>query len=158
MDTSVTIIGIIIMVIIGIPLYYAFRSNAINKGKIKAIKQQYSQNNEFNFELSETQNKKVLSIDEIKKGFLLIDFNSEKEIISFVNLKEISSCKLVNTTENKSDTIVKIEFEFEYKNSTKKELIAFYKIENDQIGQVCLYEDLQLAKKWVVIIQNCINR
>lgn len=157
MDTSVTIIGLIITVLISIPLFFVFRSNVLNKNKIKAIKQQYSQNNHFNFELTETQNKKVLALDPKNKGFLLIDFNTAKESIYFVNLIEVHSCKLVPTTEINSDKILKIEFEFEYKETKKRENILFYTIENEIVDQVCLYEDHQLAKKWMKIIQNCIS-
>ena len=157
MDTSVTIIGLFILVLMGIPLFYVFRSNSINKTKVKAIKNKFSQNNHLNFELTETQNKKVLALDKKNKGFLLIDFNTKEEEVSFVDLNTVHSCKLVLTTENNSDTIVKIEFEFQYKKDKKTEFIPFYKIENDQMNQVCLYEDHQLAKKWVEIIQDCIS-
>lgn len=157
MDTSVTIIGLALTFIIAIPLFYVIRSNSINKTKIKNIKTKFSQNNRFNFELTETQNKKVLALDEKNKGFLLIDFNAKEEVVSFVDLNTIQSCKLVPTTENNSDTILKIEFEFQYKEAKKTEYISFYKIENDQIGQVCLYEDHQLAKKWTKMIQDCIT-
>ena len=157
MDTSVTIIGLILTLIIAIPLFYSMRSSSINKAKIKAIKNKFSQNNRFTFELTETQNKKVLALDQKNKGFLLIDFNAKEEVVSFVDLNTVQSCKLVPTTENNSDTIVKIEFEFQYKQAKKTEYISFYKIENDQIGQVCLYEDHQLAKKWAKMIQDCIT-
>jgi hypothetical protein len=157
MDTSVTIIGLVLTLIIAIPLIYSMRSSSINKAKIKAIKNKFSQNNRFNFELTETQNKKVLALDEKNKGFLLIDFNAKEEVVSFVDLNTVQSCKLVPTTENNSDTIVKIEFEFQYKEAKKIESISFYKIENDQIGQVCLYEDHQLAKKWTKMIQDCLT-
>ena len=43
------------------------------------------------------------------------------------------------------------------KEAKKTAYIPFYKIENDQIGQVCLYEDHQLAKKWTKMIQDCIK-
>lgn len=157
MDTSVTIIGLILTLIIAIPLFYSMRSTSINKAKIKAIKNKFSQNNHFNFELTATQNKKVLALDEKNKGFLLIDFNAKEEVVSFVDLNTVQSCKLIPTTENNTDTILKIEFEFQYKDGKKTEFIPFYKIENDQIGQVCLYEDHQLAKKWTKMIQNCIT-
>lgn len=157
MDTSVTIIGIVITVLMGIPLFFIFRSNAINKSKIKNIKKEYSQNGHYNFELTESQNKKVLTLDKKNKGFLLLDFNSEKDSISFINLNDVNSCKLVLTTENNSDLILKIEFEFEYRETQKKKLIQFYTIENEKINQVCLYEDHQLSKKWIKIIQNCIS-
>jgi len=157
MDTSVTIIGLIITISIGIPLFYAMRSNSINKAKIKEIMKKFSQNNRFNFEKTETQNKKVLALDEKNKGFLLIDFSSkEKEVVNFIDLNTVESCKLAITAESSSNTIEKIDFEFQYKKDKKIESIPFYKIENDQMGQVCLHEDHQLAKKWREIIQDCI--
>jgi hypothetical protein len=158
MDTSVTIIGLLITILIAIPLFFVFRSNVLNKNKIKAIKKQYSQNNHFNFEFTESQNKKVLALDKKNKGFLLIDFNAEKEFVYFVNLNDVHSCKLVPTTEIKSDTILKLEFEFDHKETKKKEQILFYTIENEILDQVCLHEDHQLAKKWIQIIQDCIAR
>lgn len=157
MDTSVTIIGLFITLLIGIPLFYVMRSNSINSNKIKEIKNKFSQNNRLKFELTETQNKKVLSLDEKNKGFLLIDFNTKEEIVTFVDLNTVQSCKLVLTTENNSDTIVKIEFEFQHQKDKKTEFVPFYKIENDQMNQVCLYEDHQLAKKWREKIQDCIS-
>ena len=157
MDTSVTIIGLVITILIGIPLFFVFRSNVINKNKIKDIKKKYSQNNHYNFELTESQNKKVLALDEKNKGFLLMDFNSTEEEVSFVNLNDIDSCKLVATTEKNSAKIIKIEFEFEYKDAYKKELVQFYTIENEIIDQVCLYEDHLLAQKWTKIVTDCIS-
>jgi len=84
-------------------------------------------------------------------------FNSETDNVSFIDLYEVNSCKLIPTTENNSDIIVKIEFEFQFKENHKKELILFYTIEEDQLGQICLYENHQLAKKWTKIIQDCIS-
>ena len=157
MDTSVTIIGLIITILIGIPLFYAMRSNSINKAKIKEIMNKFSQNNRFNFEKTETQNKKVLALDEKSKGFLLIDFNSkEKEVVNFIDLNTVESCKLAITAEGNSNTIEKIDFEF-HKKDKKIETFPFYKIENDQMGHVCLHEEHQLAKKWRGIIQDCIS-
>lgn len=157
MDTSVTLIGLFITVLIGIPIFYAMRSNSVNKNKIKEIKNQFSQNNRLKFDITETQNKKVLALDERNKGFLLIDFNSkEKEVVNFIDLNEVDSCKLGITAEGNSNTIVKIDFEFHYKNDKKTTSVPFYKIENDQMNQICLYEDHQLAKKWREILQDCI--
>lgn len=157
MDTSVTIIGLFITLLISIPLFYVMRSNSINNSRIKEIKNKFSQNNRLKFDLTETQNKKVLALDEKNKGFLLMDFNSKEEIVNFIDLNTVDSCKLSITSEANSNTIVKIEFEFEYKKDKKTALIPFYKIENDQMNQVCLYEDHQLAKKWREIIQDCIS-
>ena len=155
MDTAVTIIGVIIAIIIGIPLYFVFRSNAVNKKQIKAI---FNQHPSYNFKQNEEKNKKVLAIDEIKKGFLLIDLNSGIAKTSFINLKEVHSCHLVRTTAAHSNTVVKIEFEFQYRDNNRKVLVPFYNIDDDQIGQVYVYEENQLAEKWEKIIQDCISR
>ena len=111
MDTSVTIIGLVLTLIIAAPILYNIRSTSLNKSKINAIKDKFSHNNHFKFETTETLNKKVLAIDEKNKGFLLMDFNSNSENHSFINLNHVQSCKLILTTANNSNTTNKIEVE-----------------------------------------------
>jgi hypothetical protein len=156
MDTSVTIIGLIITILIGIPLTLVFRSNIMNRAKIKEIKKQYSQNNHYNFELTETQNKKIVSIDPKNKGFLFIDFSYKEETAYFVDLKNIILCNLVAITENRSDTITKVEIELVHKDTMRKEMIPVYNIENHFLDFNCLHEDHKLAKKWVGLINDCL--
>ncbi|OUL61646.1 hypothetical protein [Flavobacterium sp. AJR] len=156
MDTSVTIIGIALAIITLLPLYFSLRSNSLNKAKIKAIKEKHSLNGAFDFDLTESQNKRILTIDKKNKGFLVMNFNKGKEEASFIDLNHVKSCRLVPTTEV-DDTIVKVDFEFQDKISGQKIVIPFYSIEDDQIRQVCLHEDQQLGKKWVQIIQDCIS-
>jgi hypothetical protein len=152
MDTSVTIIGLIITVLIGIPITLVFRSNITNRAKIKEIKKQYSQNDFYNFEESETQNKKILSIDLKNKGFLFIDFSYKKETIYFVDLKDIVLCNILETNQNKSGIIAKVEIELVHKNTMKKQMIPIYNIDNNFLDFNCFFEDHKLAKKWVGLI------
>ena len=56
------------------------------------------------------------------------------------------------TTENKSDTIEKVAIELVHKNTMVKEIIPIYNVENHFIDFNCLFEDHNLAKKWVEII------
>ena len=152
MDTSVTIIGLIITILIGIPITLVFRSNMTNRAKIKEIKNQYSQNNHYNFELTETQNKKILSLDQKNKGFLFIDFSYKKETAYFVDLKNIILCNLLETPQSKQDIMARVEIELVHKNTMKKELIPIYNIDNHFLDFNCLFEDHKLAKKWVGLI------
>jgi len=152
MDTSVTIIGIIITILISIPITIVFRSNITNRSKIKEIKNQYSQNNHYDFELTETQNKKILSLDQKNKGFLFIDFSYKKETTYFVDLKDIVLCNLLETTQSKLGTIATVEIELVHKNTMKKEMIPIYNIDNHFLDFNCLFEDHKLAKKWVDLI------
>ena len=156
MDTSVTIIGLILTILIGIPLTLVFRSNIMNRTKIKELKNQYSQNNHYNFELSENQNKKIISIDKKNKAFLFIDFSYKKETTYFVDLKNILLCNLLVTTMSKLGTISKVEIELVHKDSMKKEMIPIYNIDNHYLDFNCLYEDHKLAEKWVDLINDCL--
>ena len=153
MDTSVTIIGLVITVLIGIPLYFVFRANAVSKAKTAKILKRYDG---YHFYISDAQNKKALHLDATKKGFLFIDFQHDPEMSYFVDLGQMASCRVIPTTKANTDTILKIDFEFQPKTGSKVVTVPFYKIENDQIGQVCLYEDHQLAKKWQLFIQDSI--
>ncbi|MDN3673886.1 hypothetical protein QWY99_12575 [Flavobacterium branchiarum] len=157
MDNSVTLIGIALAIITILPLYFSYRSNSLNKARIQAIKEKYSQNGKFNFDLTESQNKKILAIDKKNKGFISMNFNKGKDESSFIDLNGVKSCRLVPTTDASSDTIIKVDFEFQDKTTGQKIVIPFYNIEDDQINQVCLHEDQQLGKKWVQIIQDCIS-
>jgi len=158
MDTYATIMGLTFILLMGIPLIFVFRSNLLKKKKIAQIKKQFSQNGHYNFDLTETQNKKIISIDQKNKGFLFIDFSyKEKESIYFVNLKDIILCNTVMKTENKSGTVSKVEIELVYKNTMQKEIIPIYNTENFYIDHNCLYEDHKLAEKWTGIINDCLT-
>jgi hypothetical protein len=156
MDTSVTLIGLLIILLIGIPLTYTFRSNILNNAKIKEIKKQYS-NNHYDFSQSEIKNRKSISIDIKKKGFLFIDYSYKEETVYFIDINKLLSCRLLPTKENSTDTILKIEFELVYKKTLKKELIPIYNIENDFLDFNCLHEDHQLGKKWNQLINDCLS-
>ncbi|HSD05941.1 hypothetical protein [Flavobacterium sp.] len=158
MDTSVTIIGLAITILIAIPITLVFRSNVLNKAKVKQIKQQYSQNNQYNFEISETQNKKILSIDKENKGFLFIDFSYKEETVYFIDLKNILLCDLSVTTQSRLGTIATVKIELVHKDTMKKELIPIYNIDNHLLDFNCLYEDHRLAEKWVTAINDCISK
>ena len=158
MDTSVTIIGLAITILMGIPLSLVFRSNLLNKKKIAQIKKQHNQNGHYNFDLTETQNKKIISIDTNNKGFLFIDFSYKEETYYFVDLKNIVLCNLLETTQSKLGKIAKIEIELVHKNTMKKEMIPIYNVENHFLDFNCLFEDHKLAKKWVQIINDCLNK
>jgi len=158
MDTSVTIIGLVITLLIAIPLTLVFRSNVLNKAKVKQIKQQYSQNNLYNFETSETQNKKILSLDKENKSFLFIDFSYKEEAVYFVDLKNILLCNLAVTTQSKLGTVATVKIELVHKDTMQKELIPIYNIDNHMLDFNCLYEDHRLAEKWVAAINDCISK
>ena len=156
MDSTITIIGIVIAIIVAIPIYYSARSSAANKTKILEIKKKFNPSNPQEFDLTESQNKKTLTIDTKNKKFILMNFNANQDECTFVYLKTVSSCKLILTTEGRSDSIVKIDFEFITNETSKKITIPFYDFDDDRIKQISVYQDHEFAKKWLKIIQDCI--
>lgn len=156
MDTSITIIGLVIVLIVAIPVYFSARSSADNKAKIKEIKKKFDPSHLFDFDQTESINNKVLTIDSKNKKFILMNFNPNQQEASFVDLATVSSCKLSLTTEGNADTIIKIDFEFLEKETSKKITIPFYDFDDDRIKQISVYQDHQFAKKWLKIIQDSI--
>lgn len=156
MDTSVTIIGIVIAVIVAIPIYFSARTNAVNKAKIQEIKKKFNPSNLLNFDQTEFINKKVLTIDQKNRKFILMNFNPNQQEATYVDLKTVSSCKLALTSDSNSDTILKIDFEFLEKETAKKIIIPFYDFDDDRIKQISVYQDHQFAKKWLKTIQDSI--
>jgi hypothetical protein len=153
MDTSVTIIGLLIIIIIAIPLYFVFRSNSVNRKKIQEVYDQYKH---YNFSNGAELHKLVLAIDEIQKAFLLIDMSAPGKV-SFVNLKEKKSCSLFTETEAGSGQIHKIGFEFADHNANK-EFVTVYAAEHNHMGEIYLHEVRQMAITWQKIIQDCMVR
>jgi len=158
METSVTIIGIVIAIIVAIPIYFSARSSAANKSKILNIKKKFNPVNPENFDLTESQNNKTLTIDQKNRKFILMNFNPNQQEAAYLDLKIVSSARLVLTTDGNSDTILKIDFEFQDKETTRKIIIPFYDFDDDRIKQISAYQDHMFAKKWLKIIQDSISR
>lgn len=156
MDTSVTIIGIVIAIIVAIPIYFSARTSVANKTKILNIKKKFNSVNPEDFDLTESQSNKTLTIDHKNRKFILMNFNPNQQESTFVDLKTVSSCKLVPTTDGNSDTILKIDFEFQERETSKKITIPFYDFDDDRIKQISAYQDHMFAKKWLKIIQDSI--
>ncbi|SEO87839.1 hypothetical protein SAMN05444671_1151 [Flavobacterium sp. CF108] len=156
METSVTIIGIVIAVIVAIPIYFSARSSAANKTKILDIKKKFNPNNPEQFDLTESQSNKTLTIDQKNRKFILMNFNPNQQESTYVDLRTVSSCKLVLTTEGNSNTIVKIDYEFLDRETSKIITVPFYDFDDDRIKQISANQDHMFAKKWLKIIQDSI--
>ncbi|KAF2081671.1 hypothetical protein [Flavobacterium sharifuzzamanii] len=158
METTTTIMGIVILIIVAIPIYFSARSSAASKSRILNIKKRFNPTHPEDFDLTESINNKTLTIDQKNNKFILMNFNPNQQESIYVDLNTIGSCKLVPTTDSSSDTIIKIDFEFQEKETSKKLIIPFYDFDDDRIKQISVYQDHQFAKKWLKIIQDSISR
>ncbi|MBJ2125819.1 hypothetical protein [Flavobacterium sp. IB48] len=157
METTTTIMGIVILIIVAIPVYFSARSSAASKSRILNIKKRFNPNHPEDFDLTESINNKTLTIDQKNNKFILMNFNPNQQESTYVDLNTIASSKLIPTTDAGSDTIIKIDFEFQEKETSKKILIPFYDFDDDRIKQISVYQDHQFAKKWLKIIQDSIS-
>jgi len=158
METTTTIMGIVILIIVAIPVYFSARSSAASKSRILNIKKRFNPNHPEDFDLTESINNKTLTIDQKNNKFILMNFNPNQQESTYVDLNAIASVKLIPTTDAGSDTIIKIDFEFQEKETPKKIIIPFYDFDDDRIKQISVYQDHQFAKKWLKIIQDSISR
>ncbi|MDQ8013104.1 MAG: hypothetical protein REI96_11690 [Flavobacterium nitrogenifigens] len=158
METTTTIMGIVILIIVAIPIYFSARSSAASKSRILNIKKRFNPTHPEDFDLTESINNKTLTIDQKNNKFILMNFNPNQQESIYVDLNTIASCKLIPTTDSGSDTIVKIDFDFQEKETGKKIIIPFYDFDDDRIKQISVYQDHQFAKKWLKIIQDSISR
>ncbi|SFC79524.1 hypothetical protein [Flavobacterium phragmitis] len=158
METTTTIMGIVILIIVAIPVYFSARSSAASKSRILNIKKRFNPSNPESFDLTESINNKTLTLDQKNNKFILMNFNPNQQESIYVDLNTVASCKLIPTTDAHSNTIVKIDFEFQDKETSKKIIIPFYDFDDDRIKQISVYQDHQFAKKWHKIIQDSISR
>jgi len=158
METTTTIMGIVILIIVAIPIYFSARSSAASKSKILNIKKRFNPTHPESFDLTESINNKTLTLDQKNNKFILMNFNPNQQESVYIDLNTIASCKLIPTTDSHSNTIVKIDFEFQDKENAKKTTIPFYDFDDDRIKQISVYQDHEFAKKWLKIIQDSISR
>lgn len=148
MDTASLIIGLVLTLVCALPLLYIAKNQAKNKRKVKEIFDHFRQG-KYDFSTRETHYKKIYALDEINKGFLFIDLNKENDRASFVDLNEVSSCKMEETSSGNDDKIL---FTFKLKNGNTT-TVVLYDLENDKLGKAYWQENEMIAKKWQSIIE-----
>ncbi|OJX53622.1 MAG: hypothetical protein BGO88_06455 [Flavobacterium sp. 38-13] len=152
MDTASLIIGLVLTLICAVPLIYIANNQAKNKKKVTEIFNHFRQG-KYDFSTKETHYKKIYSLDKTNKGFLFIDLNKENDRASFVDLSEVNSCRIEETSSGNNDD--KIIFTFKLKNGNTT-TIVLYDLETDKLGKAYWQENEQIAKKWQLIVENTI--
>lgn len=157
MDLGTTIIGVGILLICIAPFILINMKNQ-NREK-KFVKALFDVAQKNNSEISEYQilNNIGIAIDtNLKKLFCIRIKENKREVIE-INLSEIQSCNLINTTRTVNDRgskhkeIDKIEFIF--KNHQKSDSDKIIEIYNADYDSFYVTGELQFAEKWIKIIQ-----
>jgi hypothetical protein len=151
MDNASLVIGLVLTLVCALPLFYIANKQAKNRKKVKEIFNSFAQG-KYNFSIKETHYKKIYAIDKEKKGFLFVDLDKENERANFVDLNEITSCKVEEISAGESSRIVII-----FKAGAKEiKEIVLYDLATDRLGNAYWLENEQFAKKWQTVIENSI--
>ena len=162
METSTTLIGLFLILLTALPIFLLLRTQHKNKSKIETILKQFNQGNSKEFNLRESLNNKVIAFNEMKKKLVLIDLNVKPEIVTYVDLNEISNSKIIRDIEHfessksKKEFITKVEILLHNKKNQKDETLKFYDYEYEKPIQLNYFRDNQLAEKWLEIINKTI--
>ena len=155
MDTPIIIIGLILILIVAIPLYFVLRAHKLDQSQINSLFAQYSQDNKYQFQLIATHSRKALGMDSKKKGLLFIDFNLKEPYVAFQDLKKSESCNIATSSpQGKSHVLKKVELFFTSKSGTPQDnSLLFHDADKNYIVPVYAQEELKLAQQWQEIIQ-----
>jgi len=154
MDTSILIMGLLLLLIVIIPLYFILRPHKINPNLIDSLFAQYSQNNRYRFTLVATQNRKALAIDPNNRGLLFIDFNLKEPYVAFQDLTDTKGCAVATANPlGTANPIKKVEWVFFSKNGIGQGRdIVFHDADRPYVIPVYPHEELKLAEEWQQII------
>ena len=151
MDNASLFIGLALTLVCALPLFYIANKQAKNRKKVKEIFNSFSQG-KYNFLTKETHYRKIYAIDKEKKAFLFVDLDKENDRANFVDLNEVSSCKVEEISAGESSRIVMI-----FKAGTKEiKEIVLYDLATDRLGNAYWLENEQFARKWQTVIEDSI--
>lgn len=154
MDSGVTIIGIITVLICIFPFILMARSRKIKNEQMLNSLFDLAKSKNCSITNHEICGELLVGIDENKGYFFLYKKNSNGAINQAINLSDIKSCEIINT-KNKMEVIQKLELKFLPENSKQPEVLAeFYNhVENFQLAG-----EMQLINKWHELILKAIKK
>lgn len=155
MDTSIIIIGLVLLLIVVLPIFFILNAKKINQKQVNSLFEQHSQGDEYKFQLIANQGRKVLGMDSQKKGLLFIDFNLKEPFVTFQDLKQSESCAVATSSPlGKSNVLEKIEWIFMSKKGTPIDnSVLFHDSNRNYLLPVYAHEELKIAQQWQQTIQ-----
>ena len=162
MENSTTLIGLVLILITVFPVFLMLRTQSQNKNKIETILKGFNQGNSTEFANRDNINNKIVAFNEQKKKLVLIDLNTKPELVSYVDLNEVSDCKIIREVEHNhhapktKDFFTKVELKFKNKSNPQESVFKFYDFEYEKPIQITYYRDNQLAEKWFEVIKKSI--
>lgn len=159
MNTSTTIIGIVIIILCLVPfLLLSYNKKRRRATALKRL-QSFAIQNGKKISESEIWDENVIGIADDKEYIFIIKKSNNEEIFRGVNLKDVHRCYvLVNGKQIKGIQNIsspdKIELQFTKKDKEKSdEIFEIY----HQTRDVMLNDELKIAEKWCNIANECLK-
>ncbi|MGL2966692.1 hypothetical protein [Flavobacterium sp. XGLA_31] len=154
MDTPVIIIGIVLLAIVVVPVYFVLKGKKIDEKQIKTLFAQYSQNNRYRFQLMATHHRKALAIDPVNRGLLFIDFNLSEPYVAFRDLTETKECAVAtDNPQGLTNVVKKVEWIFFSRTGLSQHHdLVFHDKNRPYIVPVYGHEEQRLAEEWQQLI------
>jgi putative lipase involved disintegration of autophagic bodies len=157
MDTSSTLIGIIILILCILPFFFLGRGRKKTEKKMLQSVEDYAMEHNCRVTQIELIRDFVLAIDEINKHVFYYKINKDNTEILDINLTEIKGCKVINIGRNTDNQKItdQLLLSFIPNNAKQKEL----KLEcyNSDV-QVQLCGEAQCLERWSEMINTVIGR
>jgi len=158
MDTGISIVGVIIMLIMFVLPFVIVRRNRNNREKkfTQALNALAAKRG-CNISENESWNDRcTIGIDKVVHVLFFIRKNENDNVEYIINLPETQACRIINTSRTIRDgkesysVIEKLELCFEFFDKTRPQtLLVFYNAKHESLT---LAGELQIAERWVQII------
>lgn len=156
MDLPSLYIGIAIIAAILLPFFLISRRQ---KKRENLLQKKFIENGlKYGVEITETEQWKDrnLGLDSVKKKLIFRHFINQEMTETLIDLSNFNRALLETSMLGSADSATafdKINVRLKSKTGNKDEMISFFKSETDSI----MYFELQLAEKWVKLINEVLN-
>jgi len=156
MESGTTIIGLILLFIMVLPFILLSKRKSKGGKQFLSILFDLAKKNNSKISEHELWNNVAVGIDRDTHQLYFIRKTATNNIVYNIDLSEIQKCRLVNTSRKVNykggsyNVVDRLELAFTYCDKIKPEIILeFY---NSEYDSVALNGELQLASKWLKII------
>ncbi|MBT8384740.1 MAG: hypothetical protein KJO83_03410 [Bacteroidia bacterium] len=160
MKISILVINIALVLSLAIPIIWlillGIRGTKKTEKKLKNLSEKYK----MSFTSEEIWNDNFIGINEQDSVLLFIQLTDSEPVYSIINLDEIASCRLVDTTKyfmegkNKISLLEKIDLELTSIYNKEHKSLNFFNIDINYNQNL----ELMRARKWEAIIKKNIHR
>lgn len=160
MKISILIINIVLVLSLAIPIIWLILIGILGTKKTEKKLKNLSEKYKMSFTTEEIWNDNFIGINEQERVLLFIQLTDSEPVYSIINLDEIASCKLVDTTKffmegkNKNSLLEKIDLEFTSIYNREHKSLNFFNIDINYNQNL----ELLRAKKWEAIINKIIDK